>query len=107
MLDRLTSSERELIRACLRAAVEGPFFEEWEFQTLFGLTREQVRAIADEWPPTAPLTPTVSLAIRSSLNNLFGYPHDQSDELRRRLGITPERLQHLMNRMDGEVADGE
>lgn len=28
----------------------GPFFPEWEFELLFGLTREEVRTVLSKWP---------------------------------------------------------
>ena len=41
------SVDSRVIGECLRAAVNGPFFPDWEFSTLFGLTRDEVRAVAD------------------------------------------------------------
>ena len=105
-LDQLTASECDQVHACLRATVDGPFFEDGEFQTLFGLTRDEVRVVADNWPPAAPFTKTVQLAIVNSLVNLLGYPHGQSAELRRRWGVTSEQLQHLMNRMETDDSSG-
>ena len=49
-LSDLNSREREVVRECLQAAVEGPFFPEWEFSTLFGLTRDEVRKVLSSWP---------------------------------------------------------
>ena len=46
----LTEKEMELVRQCLRAAVQGPFFPDWEFHTLFGLEREDVAAVLSRWP---------------------------------------------------------
>jgi hypothetical protein len=47
----------------------GPFFPEWEFSTLFGLERAEVRAIADAWPVIADREKT-EVAINNALNNL-------------------------------------
>ena len=46
----LSPEERNIVLECLRGAAEGPFFPDWEFQTLFGLTRKEVKDIADAWP---------------------------------------------------------
>lgn len=33
----LTQDQRDIVERCLHAAVEGPFFPDWEFHTLMGL----------------------------------------------------------------------
>jgi hypothetical protein len=54
-LERLSRQESNIVGEALRAAADGPFFPDWEFSTLFGLKREEVRRIANEWPlPTVP-----------------------------------------------------
>jgi len=45
-LNDLTNAEREVVLACLRASVKGPFFPLWEFETLFGLDHRRVADIA-------------------------------------------------------------
>lgn len=45
-----TDDERAVVFACLRAAVDGPFFPEWEFETLFGLPRAEVAALVAALP---------------------------------------------------------
>lgn len=35
----MTSHDVQIIRQCLRAAVDGPFFPDWEFSTLIGAER--------------------------------------------------------------------
>jgi len=46
----LDQREIQLIGDCLLAAADGPFFEDWEYATLFGLDRAEVTRIAGEWP---------------------------------------------------------
>src|ERR1700746_3012128 len=72
-----SEKRRRLVGQALRAAVDGPFFPEWEFHTLFGLTRSEVRAVADAWPNVRLTSADVALAVNNSLNNLLGYPHGQ------------------------------
>lgn len=43
-------SDEKIIQECLRAAVEGPFFPDWNFHALFGLSREDVVAVLESWP---------------------------------------------------------
>ncbi|MFJ2194093.1 hypothetical protein ACIOJE_40170 [Kitasatospora sp. NPDC087861] len=35
-IERMTEQELRIIKECLDAAVNGPFFEDWEFHTLHG-----------------------------------------------------------------------
>jgi hypothetical protein len=43
--DAVNERDRNVIERCLQAAVEGPFFPDWEFHALFGLDREQIRGV--------------------------------------------------------------
>jgi hypothetical protein len=56
---------------------DGPFFPDWEFHTLFGLERAEVRAIAAAAPQIDDSHEDTALAIHNALGNLLGYPHDQ------------------------------
>ena len=73
-LANLTSRERDVVRECLRAAVESPFFPEWEFQTIFGLGRDDVNRVLHSWPDLDEGDEFVVRAINNSFNNLLGYP---------------------------------
>jgi hypothetical protein len=76
-LGQLSVADKVLVGQALRAAADGPFFPEWEFHTLFGLMRSEIRAIADAWPNVDLTRADVVLAVNNSLNNLLGYPHGQ------------------------------
>jgi hypothetical protein len=76
----LDEREREVVRECLRATVDGPFYPDWEFETLFGLTRDEVRRILMAWPFVDDSDRSVSLAINNSFNNLLGYPAENMEE---------------------------
>ena len=80
-LANLDQSEREVVRECLRAAVEGAFFPEWEFHTIFGLQRDDIRKVLLSWPELNESDESVVLAINNSLNNLVGYPIRNREEL--------------------------
>src|SRR5262245_57384669 len=70
----LDQQERDVVRQCLHAAVEGPFFPEWEFGTIFGLERDDVRRVLMSWPDLDEADESVVRAINNSFNNLLGYP---------------------------------
>jgi hypothetical protein len=101
-LPQLTDLERDVIGACLRAAADGPFFPDAEFHTLFGLEREEVRAIAAKWPQVSEAGDAVPLAINNSLGNLLGYPHDQGGELQRWAGATYEEIESVFRKWRGD-----
>jgi hypothetical protein len=99
----LTADEFDLVGRCLRAAVDGPFFPEWEFHTLFGMTRVEVRDIADRFPDPDEFDDEPGahndqwLAINNTLVNLFGYPHGHDAEL----PAPRERLQSIYEKWNG------
>lgn len=77
----LDEREREVVRECLRATVEGPFFPDWEFQTIFGLERDAVRKVLSSWPRLNEADESVVRAINNSMNNLIGYPTQNKKEI--------------------------
>src|SRR3954471_19325806 len=76
-LSSLSEREKQTVFECLRAASDGPFFPDWEFPTLFGLERDQVRRIVAAIPHIDDSSEEVALAINNAMVNLFGYPHHQ------------------------------
>lgn len=93
-LANLDEKEREVVRECLRATVEGPFFPDWEFETLFGLERGEVRQILLSWPALNEADDSVVRAINNSFNNLLGYP----------LGIEREGWPKFISVSDAELS---
>jgi hypothetical protein len=99
-LQELSTSEKALIGEALRAAADGPFFPHWEFRTLFGLPRVQVRAIASEWPNLIPPREAIELAVDNSLGNLLGYPHNiEAPEWSRWISVDRRVLGDLFDRL--------
>ncbi len=85
----LSSEEIKVIQECLKAAAYGPFFIKnnpkyspfVEIHSIFGLSMERLRAIADNFPNDDMNPDDVKLAINNSFNNLLGYPHRCSNEI--------------------------
>ena len=94
----LEPDDVSLIGACLDAVVKGPFFPDWEFGTLFGLSRDDVRAVAKAWPQNA-AEPDTELAVRNTFANLFGYPHGQERELEEMVSASAERMREVWDRI--------
>ena len=99
--DTLSDKDKIIVGQALRAAADGPFFPEWEFQSLFGMRRSQVRAIADAWPQPAASLEDVTQAVNNSLNNLLGYPHHMEATWSQWISIDCQRLNELFNRLRG------
>jgi len=97
----LTADEREIVRSCLRAAVEGPFFPDWEFSTLFGLAKAEVQHVLDSWPNLNEDDETVVLAINNSFNNLIGYPHGLHDGWSEFIPTTAQELARVYVKWKG------
>ena len=76
-LAALNERKKQTVFECLRAASDGPFFPDWEFHTLFGLERDQVRRIAAAVPDIDDSSEEVELAINNAMAHLTGYPHRQ------------------------------
>jgi hypothetical protein len=72
----LSERESDLVRAALRAAVEGPFFPEWEFEMIMGVNRDEMRRVFEGWPDIADRE-AVDLAVGGAFNNLLRYPHNK------------------------------
>jgi hypothetical protein len=102
----LDVGEREIVRSCLRAAVEGPFFPDWEFPTLFGLARDEVKHILDSWPNLDERNESVVLAINNSFNNLLGYPHGLRDNWSEFIPVTAEELAAIFVKWRGAEIRG-
>jgi hypothetical protein len=109
--EHLGSADREVIRLCLVAAVDGPWFADEEFHTLFGLDRGEVASVRAAWsaePPLTtggrpPATETQRLAINNALVNLLGYPHGHRGEaFRREVGVSEAQVRVTLARLRGD-----
>ena len=93
----LSSIEMETIRRSLRATVDGSFFPDWEFETLIGFSRDEIRAVYDAWPPQTFDRDGFGCAVIASLNSLIGYPHGKDAEL---IAYIPEGREAIRTALD-------
>ena len=104
-LKDLTDEARAIVAECLAAAVDGPFFPDWEFQTLFGLTRDEVGHVRSEWPDvTNP--DDAFIAVNNSLNNLIGYPHGCDGEWSDWISVSHDKLLAVLATVRGDFPRG-
>lgn len=98
MAPALSSSDRDVIRRSLAACADGPFFEDWEFATLFGLSRAEFRVAASRWTDKDGIDQQVQLAVHNALNNLCGYPHGMDRRLEADFGVPRRQLEEVFDR---------
>jgi hypothetical protein len=100
-LERLSQAESRIVGEVLRAAADGPFFPDWEFQTLFGLERQKVREVADAWPLPVADPQIVAIAVNNSFNMLLGYPHRKDEAWSEWISVDRPGVNDLFNRLRG------
>ena len=98
----LDDVERDVVHACLRAAVSGPFFPMWEFSTLFGLEHQAVSDIAYGDVPLDDGRGDVHAAINNALNWLTVYPHKCGQETWDRfIPVPPAEVRRILKKWKG------
>jgi hypothetical protein len=97
MLKSLSPESLAITKECLRAAVEGPFFPDWEFDTLFGVERDVVKAVYESWPDQTVDDDDFGCAVVGSLGHLLGYPHRQEEVWSNYISVTPERVREVQD----------
>ncbi|MEV7013011.1 hypothetical protein [Streptosporangium sp. NPDC051022] len=100
-VERMSAEDLRIIKECLDAAVNRPFFPDWEFQTLMGLTRGEIAAIAAAWPSSSEGGGQDD-AVNNVLNMLLGYPHDHESRWHKYSSATPERIARVPARWRGD-----
>src|SRR6185369_11446825 len=100
-ISALNDEEQRIIALCLRAAVDGPFFPDGEFHSLFGMTRVEVLSVADRFPDVDEFDDEPGsnedtwLAINNCLLNLLGYPRGNERVWEQWIPVSPDALDQL------------
>ncbi|HKR58963.1 MAG TPA: hypothetical protein VJS64_04460 [Pyrinomonadaceae bacterium] len=102
-LTNLNEADRDVVRQCLHATVEGPFFPEWEFYTLFGLDRNEVRKVLYAWQNLDESNESVNLAINNSFANLLGYSHGCESHWSQFISASRTDVSRIFNLWRGDV----
>ena len=77
----LSDNEISIIEKCLKVSVEGDYFDDNEFSTIIGLSRDEINNIYNTWPKINGDDKETFEAIKSCMLNLRGYPHGKKDIL--------------------------
>jgi len=102
-LKALNDAEKQTVFESLRAASDGPFFPDWEFHTLFGLERDQVRRIAAAIPDIDDSSKEVALAINNAMAHLTGYPHEKEAVWSQFISVPEEEVDRVYGKWRGDV----
>jgi hypothetical protein len=78
----LSEQELAIVAKALRASVEGPFFPEDEFQTLFGVDRDEVASLLARFRNIDVNQEADFLVVNNALLWLVSYPHHLENHLR-------------------------
>lgn len=105
-IDNLEPQEQRVVLECLKASTEGPFFPDWEFSTLFGLDREEIRAVVDRWPVDDRFDEKAAVAINNAMNNLLGYPHDQDEAWSEYISVSRDEVHAIFQKWRESPAEG-
>ena len=103
-LSALSSDEIAIVGQCLRAAAFGPFFPDWEFSALFGVTRAEAQAVAERFPHVDEHDDEnrgcddTWLVINNTFVNLLGYPHGQDLAWSQYISATPAHVRRVYDR---------
>jgi len=92
-----SNAEQQVFQEALFAAARGPFFPDWEFQTLIGFDRSDVEAAAESFSPSTPVTGELALMLNNCMANLLGYPHGQDSTWSQWLSVTPRELEAIFS----------
>jgi hypothetical protein len=70
---RLSDVDKEVVRTCLVAILDGPWIEDWEFQTCLGIDRDALRELLAAWPflDDATESSPSRLAINNCMNEVW------------------------------------
>lgn len=85
----------DVILESLAAAAFGPFFPESDFHIIFGLTRDELKDLANKCNNVSSQDDQYTLAIKKSINNLLGYPHDCEKIWGEYISVTPTELERI------------
>ena len=96
--DRLSKREKKIVMDCLQAAADGPFFPDWEFSTLIGASRDEVRSTA-KWLQQNVTADDDSRIITNTLNNLLGYPHDEFERWHEHFDFSKQDLLAILTKL--------
>jgi hypothetical protein len=99
VIKTLDERERQTVFECLCNAEKEEFFPEWEFETLFGITKKQLSSVREKWPEVDTRQSDVATAIVGAMNHLLGYPHGKNEQGARYIGSRPDAIRATLDKL--------
>jgi|GEM_PF-5862702 len=99
IFETLSKHEQKIIFECLCAAEKENFFSIWDFETLFGIYRNQLSAVRAAWPEVDMQDAVVSAAVMGALNQLLYYPHGQDAIWDQYISVQPKVVQLILDKL--------
>lgn len=99
-LNSLSKNDLEVIKNCLTFSEDERVFPEWEFETLFGISRELFSAISREWPAVDLENQNVEIAIIGCLNNILGYLNMSDKDWKKNFSFNHDELLKILRKIE-------
>jgi hypothetical protein len=102
-MNKLTENEKNIVLQCLKACIGEVFFPDWEFHTLTGYEKDEVKHLIVNWPKANFEDLDTRNLVLNVLNNLLGYPHKVSNrQWETHITASPEEIDKLWGKISGE-----
>lgn len=94
-----SEDELETIKICMEASCMEMFFPEWEFHTLFGMDRVDLKEAINLFPNLDCENEVHDAAMRNSLLHLVFYPHGCDKELKNMLNKDLKEIKNVIDKI--------
>lgn len=95
----LRPDEEQLIKRCLVAAADGPFFPDSEFHTIMGCDRSEMAEIASVYPDVSEADET---AVNNAMLWLGSFPHGKGELLISEYKLTIPEIARVYRKWRGD-----
>lgn len=97
--DMLTKEELCNVYECLRLVTSKKVFEDWEFETLFGVNRDSYFQILESWPNVNMHDANTESMVINAMNHVLGYPWGDEGEWRVHFSATPDDIMRTLEKL--------
>lgn len=99
-----TKEEQKVTLKCLIAIVDGPFFPDWEFSSLMGIQKEDLKEIISKWDFLDKESDELKSIIFNAIANLLSYPHGYKNLIEEYIPTftNEEYLKNILYKLDAK-----
>lgn len=76
------------------------FFPDWEFMTLFGIERDELRHAIKIFADLDLANPIHKAAVKGSMGHLLGYPHGRDKDLEKMIGCEVISIKKVLDKLN-------